>query len=98
MQLNTNYLKCPIHPQELLQLICMSCEANSLACPLCLDAQHNMHEVISLKKFMNQELTKLYQNSTKPNFENLMKNMDKFGDVFKQVFNSDIKTVYIKTS
>lgn len=47
---------------------------------------------------MNQELTKLYQNSTKPNFENLMKNMDKFGDVFKQVFNSDIKTVYIKTS
>lgn len=27
-----------------------------------------------------------------------MKNMDMFGDVFKQVFNRDIKIVYIKTS
>lgn len=36
---------------------------------------------------MNQELTKLFENNTKPNYENLMKNMDMFGDVFKQVCN-----------
>lgn len=54
------YLKCPIHTSEYLQLVCQHCSHNSLACPLCLDSEHRLHEIISLKKFMVEEIPKLY--------------------------------------
>lgn len=59
----------------------MSCDSNSLACPLCLDVTHNMHEVISLKKFMSHEVPKLY--NERPNRDSFIKNIDKFGDILK---------------
>ena len=55
-----NYNNCLVHPQELLQLVCLDCEENCLACPLCVDIYHQNHSIISLKKFMAIELNKLY--------------------------------------
>ena len=54
------YETSPLHPKEYLQVVCLECEVNSLACPLCIDLSHKNHLMISLKKFLNTELPKLY--------------------------------------
>ena len=55
------YPLCPIHLDESLQLVCLTCTSHSLACPLCIDSGHHLHEVISLKKFLTSEVSKLHQ-------------------------------------
>lgn len=83
MQGNINYLKCPVHTTEYIQLICLTCTSNSLACPLCLDASHNLHEVISLKKFMTHEVPKLYDQ--KPDVDKVSKSITNLNEMFKHV-------------
>lgn len=50
-----------MHPKEFLQMVCMDCDTNSLACPVCIDLVHPNHNIISLKKYLATELPKLYE-------------------------------------
>lgn len=62
MQSNSTkiYETCPIHPKEYLQVVCMQCQVNSIACPLCIDLSHKNHLMVSLKKFISEEIPKLH--------------------------------------
>lgn len=65
------YEQCPIHPHEFLQVVCLECDINSIACPICIDISHKNHNMISLKKFLATELPKLY--AKKPDHQALSK-------------------------